>query len=665
MRFDLPFRTRSLKAKLIFSYLLILAAGGLATSIVGSWIVSTTIMRQAQRAAEHDLAAARTLYEQQLEAVRRTVQLVAGDSAVTHCLVAVLACQELRERLDRVSSEAGLDFLTLADRQGRVVVRARQPSRVGDDASTIGVVRAALAGRVAAATDIMTPAQLALESPELPDRAAVRILPTPRATPLSRAEERSGMVVIAAAPVGSGTDGAQGALYAGTLLNRRFELVDRVWHLLYQGELHRGRAVGTVTIFQGDLRIATTVRSERGQRAVGTRVSDEVRQAVLDHGETWSDRAFVVNDWYISAYEPIRDLEGDVIGILYVGLLEHVYTAIRDRVIISFFAIATLGFALIIGVTYVMIENMTRPIGEMVAATQNITAGRLDQEIQSAADGEIAELAESFNTMLGSLRHMKSDLERWGRTLEEKVQERTDELLAMQLRMAQSERLASLGMLAAGVAHEINNPLGGILALTSLTLEDVAADDPCRGNLAEVVRQTERCRDIVRGLLDFSRQSDVSMETVDINRTLRNTLALVTQQATFFNVTVIERLDPDLPLVTADRSQLQQVFLNLLLNAAQAMEERGTITITSRYSQGDESAEVLLADTGRGIPAEDISRVFDPFFTTKANGQGTGLGLAIAYGIITRHGGTISVRSELGVGTTFVIRLPTAAAAPS
>lgn len=228
----------------------------------------------------------------------------------------------------------------------------------------------------------------------------------------------------------------------------------------------------------------------------------------------------------------------------------------------------------------------------------------------------------------------------------------------MQARVAQSERLASLGMLAAGVAHEVNNPLGGILALTGLTVEDMPKDDPNRENLVEVIRQTERCRDIVKGLLEFSRQSKGNREPVDLNRVLEDTLSLVGKQALFFNINVVCQFESALPPVVADRSQIQQVFINILMNAVQAMNERGAITIVTRQNSSDHSVEVAISDTGQGIPPEQIDRIFDPFFTTKESGHGTGLGLSIAYGIVTTHRGTISVQSELGKGSTFTIRMP-------
>jgi two-component system NtrC family sensor kinase len=356
--------------------------------------------------------------------------------------------------------------------------------------------------------------------------------------------------------------------------------------------------------------------------------------------------------------------DGQIIGMLYVGLLEKAYTSTRDRVILSFFALAGVGFIFIIGVSYYEIRKITLPIARMVAATRSITAGRFDQEVDSDSQGEIALLADSFNTMLKSLRQMRADLEEWARTLEEKVRQRTEELVAMQARVAQSERLASLGLLAAGVAHEINNPLGGILSLTALTIEDMKADDPNRENLDEVVKQTQRCRDIVKGLLEFSRRSEVNTEPADLNRIFQETLSLVEKQAQFFNISVVRNWDPQLPAVMADKSQLQQVFMNVLMNAVQSMQEKGVITITTRHNEAAGQVELLISDTGCGIPPEEVNQIFDPFFTSKASGQGTGLGLSIAYGIITSHHGGISVASEVGKGSTFTIRLPVAPAAP-
>jgi len=645
MRLSLSARRLSLKARLIWSYLVILATGGLATSLVGSWIVSSTIMTQARRAVDHDFATARTVYDQQLQSLKLSVEFAAGGTAVERYLASG-GDGAIAPYLQRIRRDAGFDFLSLTDRRGAVVYRVSQPGPAEGNANAISVVRAALAGQVAAAAEVLPAELLAREDPALGARLRA-----------GANTGRPGMALIAAAPVGDPAY-PSGTLYGGILLNQNLAIVDRIWQLLFRGDRFPAVDLGSVTIFEGDVRISTNVRTAAGDRAIGSLASPEVSDAVLKRGEIWRGRAFVVKEWYISEYAPIRNYAGEVIGMLSVGVLERTYTAIRNQVILSFFGIAIIGFLLILGITYYMIHTITRPIGEMVSATRSIIAGRFDREVRADSPGEIALLAASFNAMLKSLRQMKGDLEEWGRTLEEKVRQRTEELVAMQARVAQSERLASLGMLAAGVAHEVNNPLGGILALTSLTVEDMPNDDPNRENLEEVIRQTERCRDIVKGLLEFSRQSKGNSEAVDLNKVLRDTLSLVGKQAPFFNVNVIWQLAPELPPVAADRAQFQQVFLNILMNAVQAMHERGTITITTRHDAAASAVEAAISDTGDGIPPEQIGRIFDPFFTTKESGHGTGLGLSIAYGIVTTHRGSISVASEVGKGSTFTIRMP-------
>lgn len=649
MKLDFSFLRLSLKAKLISDYLVILGIGGLATSLLGSWIVSSAIMMQAHRAVDHDLAMARSLYEQRLETVGQRVQLVASGAAIQQQLAAGNK-DSLSAYLDSIRKYDGFDFLGFSDAKGHQVRRVAEPRGVISDVSSIGAVRTALSGKAAAGTEILSAGILNNPGESL------------RAEPLDKNAGASDLVMIASAPV-VGTDGdVLGAMYGGVLLNQNFSIVDRIWEVVFQGDRLNDQDIGVVTIFQNDTRVSTTLKMADGARWVGTPPPAGVREGVLGQGRNFRGRMLAAGNWYVSGYNPLRNSEGQIIGMLGVGRLERAYTSIRNRVILSFFGIATIGFICVIGITYREIGNIMLPVDKMVAATRNIAAGRFDLEVESSPEhGEIALLADSFNTMLKSLRQMRNDLEEWGRTLEEKVKQRSVELGVMQARVAQSERLASLGILAAGVAHEINNPLGAIMALTALTLEDVE-DAPSRENLQVVLRQTERCRDIVKGLLQFSRHSKVNPELADINKIIQDTLSLVTKQAQFLNVTVAVHCYPQLPPVNADKSELQQVFINILINAVQAMQERGTITITTRLYEPDNSVEVLISDTGCGVPPDKIDQLFHPFFTTKESGQGTGLGLSIAYGIITSHRGSISVESEIDKGTTFKIRLPIASA---
>lgn len=241
--------------------------------------------------------------------------------------------------------------------------------------------------------------------------------------------------------------------------------------------------------------------------------------------------------------------------------------------------------------------------------------------------------------------------------LREKI-EMEKELQETQLQLLQSEKMASLGKLAAGVAHEINNPLGGILIYAHLMLEEMGEDDPRRSDLERIIEEATRCREIVKDLLEFARQTESKKEPTDINRALEKGLSLLKGQALFHNIEIVKDLNPNLPLVLANTGQLNQVFMNMVLNAAEAMDGRGTLTVRTYSMPEDGVICIEFTDTGCGIPEEIISRIFDPFFTTKEVGKGTGLGLSMSYGIIEDHNGRIEVKSKVGEGTTFTIELP-------
>jgi two-component system NtrC family sensor kinase len=223
--------------------------------------------------------------------------------------------------------------------------------------------------------------------------------------------------------------------------------------------------------------------------------------------------------------------------------------------------------------------------------------------------------------------------------------------------LLQSEKLASLGKLAAGVAHEINNPLGGILMYSNMLLEQVK-EKQMAGDLREIVDQTIRCQEIVKDLLDFARKRGEHKVPVQVNQILEKGIALMEKQALFHNIEVERALDPDLPTILADPGQMNQVFTNLILNAAEAMEGKGTLRLRTWSKDREQTIHVEVSDTGHGIPDEHLSKIFDPFFTTKEVGKGTGLGLSTTYGIVTRHGGEIQVVSRVGEGTTFHLHFP-------
>jgi two-component system NtrC family sensor kinase len=233
------------------------------------------------------------------------------------------------------------------------------------------------------------------------------------------------------------------------------------------------------------------------------------------------------------------------------------------------------------------------------------------------------------------------------------------DLRVAQQQLIQSEKMASVGQLAAGVAHEINNPLGTILLYSHMILEKLERKDSRREELDTIAKEATRCRDIVRGLLDFARQRKLQVENVDVNRILEEGISLVTAQPAFQRVQIAKTLDPSLPATEGDPVQLKEVFLNILSNAGEAMPQGGKVTVVSRFLEaGSHPIEIMIRDTGQGIPQENLNKIFMPFFTTKKIGQGTGLGLAIAYGIVKMHRGSIDVQSKVGEGTTFWVKLP-------
>jgi two-component system NtrC family sensor kinase len=222
----------------------------------------------------------------------------------------------------------------------------------------------------------------------------------------------------------------------------------------------------------------------------------------------------------------------------------------------------------------------------------------------------------------------------------------------------ESERLALIGQLAANVAHELNNPLQGIVTYSNLLLERMSNENSSTSSIQKIATQANRCRDIIRGLLDFSRQRKPDKTICDINSVMEECVAFLENQAIFHNIKITKAFAENLPKIVVDPSQMQQVFINIIVNAAEAIEDQGSLSIETRLLRGEDQIEIEIKDTGEGIPEENLDKLFDPFFTTKEVGHGTGLGLAISYGIIKEHKGKIFVETEVDKGTTFFIHLP-------
>jgi len=339
-----------------------------------------------------------------------------------------------------------------------------------------------------------------------------------------------------------------------------------------------------------------------------------------------------------------HDPEQTVLGVLDITMpLDAVDREKRDSevqmLLLTLLAVA--GISLLI--YWLTGRIVLKPVGQIVDATERVAAGDLTHPIPIKQDDEIGQLARSFNDM-------------------------TRKLSEAQRQLFQSDKLASVGRLAAGVAHEINNPLTGVLTYSSLLLNSADEYPALKEDLEVIVRETKRCRDIVRSLLDFSRQSSSTRHQIDLNEAVHNAVRIVHNQLSLHKVRLVLDLQQDLPSVYADHSRIEQVLVNLLVNAGDAMpKDGGTVTLETALMPDDEPAgryvRLVARDTGGGISAEDRTKIFEPFFTTKGQ-KGTGLGLAIVWGIIEEHEGRITVDSTLGEGTTFTIMLPVAGPAP-
>lgn len=639
----------TLRTRLAASIVIVVLVMGVGSTIVGTRLFGDSLVTQVQRGVENDLNTAFLVYNTRLDEIRMEVEFLAREPDVAAGLRAK-SPWSLEQILTRRRSETGLDFLAITDAEGTVLARSLPTSRIGNSgvASRRGdsqagdqVVRRVMdAGRPVAGTVIMSGESLEREDPALAARTRIEILETPRARPSEMTILSGGMVLKAGAPISIGGT-LLGVLYGGTLLNRSEGIVDRVKDTAYAGETWQGKDIGTATIFQDDVRISTNVMSAAGKRAVGTRVSEEVYNTVVRDGGRWIARAFVVEDWHITAYGPIRDLDGNIIGILYVGVLAGKFEAMRERTVWTFAVVSVAGMALALVIASLLSTGIVRPVRDLAAAAQDLAHGQMDArvEVDTTAAHEIAELASAFNFMVQS------------------IAERDERLQESARKVTESKKLATLGQLAAGIAHEINNPLGGIVMYSHMLKEDLVKEGN-RENVRKIAREADRCKAIVKGLLDFARQTKPERTESNINHVLNEVVALLEQQAIFHNIEIVRELSPGISLVEIDVGQMQEVFMNLILNAAQAMDGEGTLTLTTRLTDDARSVEIAVRDTGPGIPQDKLDKIFEPFYTTKEVGRGTGLGLSIAYGIVERHHGSIDVESVYGEGTTFFVRIP-------
>ncbi len=536
-----------------------------------------------------------------------------------------------------------------------------------------GKLKAALSGQPVSAIQILDPAQLRVLDSELAGRVRLPLIETPRARPTRLKEEGRAMAMRMIYPIRDVGGRVIALLDGAVLLNGNFTFVDTIRDLIYGPGRLPEDSIGTVTVFLDDVRINTNVPLRPDERALGTRVSNEVRTLVLEQGEPWIDRAFVVNDWYISGYAPILDASGQRVGMLYAGFLEAPFRNSLARAIqwvsVIFLIVVVMSAVLAIQGA----KSIFGPIERMSRVVRATRAGKDVRIGDVSSEDEIGELARGFDAMLDRLQQRNRQIRKAADQLEVKVEQRTRELRQKNLdlqrtvellratrqQLAMAEKLAALGELTAGVAHEINNPTAVILGNIDVLVAELGdAVAPVSEEVDLIIAQVYRIREIINNLLQYSRPAEYVgyLSEVAPGELIEETLALVNHALRQASIEVRKHIGTD-ALVSINRQELQQVLVNLVVNACHAAPPEGGVITIEVNDWDDKGVVIAIRDNGSGIDRAAQSKLFDPFYSTKPEGEGTGLGLSISYGLIRRYGGNITVSSRLGEGAEFRVWL--------
>lgn len=612
-----------------------------------------------------DLAVANGYFERVLGEVGASTVAIADSHALHVALAAPAAdrASALPALLGQFKTREQLDFISLRAADGTLLYTDEGAGAATDRHSPAFV--AVASGQGSTSVEILDAAQLALLGPALRDRVPVALVPTRNAAPTARTHEERAMVLLSTRAIRAVDGTVLGHVQAGLLLNRNLPFIDHVNEIVYpEGSLPFG-SQGTATLFLDDVRISTNVRlfgSEKDQRAIGTRVSQQVRDTVLGQGRTWLDRAFVVNDWYVSAYQPLVDSAGRRVGMLYVGFTEAPFRWLKYGVLAT---IGVLFFAVMAGAALVSLRwarSIFAPVERMAATMQRVERGELQARVgELPSRDELGTLAGHLDHLLDTIDQNTRELQRWNAELDAKVAERTRELEAAQGQLVRSEKLAAIGQLTASIAHEVNNPIAVIQGNLDLLRELLGADAPrVASELKLVDEQIERMRLIVTQLLQFARPNEYAgyVAPVDVNRLVDDCLLLAGHLLAKTRIEVRRslraRCQPQ-----ANRQELQQVLVNLLVNAIHAMPDGGVLSLATRdHATADgPMVEISVTDTGPGLGPELLAELFKPFVTRKKDG--TGLGLWISRNIVDRYGGDLRAadRSDGVTGAVFSVWL--------
>ncbi len=654
---NLTFRTR-----LLSGFILVIGIVASVSTWTGFSFISRTVVKEAMLRVEMDLGAAWSAYEAERTRTQVVVSMVSQSESLRAALRGQSSSAGISEQLDAFRRRYEVDFLALVGRDGRVIARSRPPFAAGDKVDTDAVICSAFAGRASSGTVLMSRAELLRESERLAERARIPIVYTEHATPTDRFVEDRGMVIEAAIPVLDAQERVLGVVYGGVLLNRKSALVDRIRNATFGDRTYLGKPVGTVTIFLGDVRIATNVMLDTGARALGTRISKEVYDKVLRRGERFADRAFVVNDWYLSAYDPIRDPTGAIVGIIYVGLLEKQYLGYKSGLALEYLGITFLSLVLAAAIAMYLSSGFRRPIMRLVRATRELSGGNLGARVKVVrASQEVTELAQAFNSMAAALEVRNNELHEASLALQKAYLH------------AEEKNRAYLEMLGF-VTHELKSPLASIVfAIGSLRDHILGSLNTKQEALLKAASiSADYLRDTIANYLNLSRieEGELKLHLSEVRfcpGLIEPLLDRLSDLASERGMRIVCDVPAGLAGV-CDSGLVASVFQNLLSNAIKYGREGGEILVTAHPADDGRSLRFSVWNEGEGFERGAGEKLFQKFSRLPSGGDdtksGTGLGLFVSQRIIEKHGGHIWAESDPGWWAEFIFTLPVAPAAP-
>ncbi|MEW6195860.1 MAG: cache domain-containing protein [Bacteroidota bacterium] len=639
----------------LFGYTIVVVLMGVFTIYAGLSFISETVLKEAKLRVQMDLNSAWTAFNEEKALLQINVGLVSQYELFRTTLRERNRSSYLNTFLAELKDKYKLDFLNLVNKEGIIIGTSGKHEAINRRVRNDPVIEQAFLGNVASGTSLISHEKLLTKSDELAEHAVIPLVETERAIPTDRKVEDRGMILEAAVPILDEKNQIYGIVYGGILLNKRYDLVDRIRNTVFELGYFEGKPLGTVTIFLGDTRIATNVITADSVRAIGTRVSKEVYDTVIVKGKRFANRAFVVNDWYLSAYDPIRDARNNIIGILYVGLLEKKYTAYKEELTIKFVGIGFAAILISILLANFFSGKIRKPILKLVDATREISSGKLDARVQGVEGSyEISELANSFNSMAESLENDSKQL-----------QEAADKLKKAYLESDEKNR-AYLEMLGF-VTHELKSPLASIVfAIGSLRDRLLGPlNDVQETVLKSSARSADYLNSTIANYLNLSRieEGELKLKMVKVAflaTIIDPVIHGLTEMASDNRMEIRCDVPGELE-VECDPDLMISVFQNLISNAIK-YGYKETVIEVRLDNQGANQLEFSVSNKGPGFNNDEKELLFTRFsrlnkenYSTKS---GTGLGLFVTKNIIVKHGGKIWAESEQGKWAKFSFAIP-------